>query len=89
MVKGDQRMARNCYATTAKETLQVTTLDSRGDSRKGRQEPAENLEEVMVNKDDPSRIVKIGSSLGEAIRGELIKCLQSHVDILPGRMKTC
>ena len=34
-----------------------------------------------MNKDDPSRVVKIGSSFGKAIRGELIKCLQSHADI--------
>ncbi|XP_024033596.1 uncharacterized protein LOC112095717 [Citrus clementina] len=36
VVKGDQRMARSCYATAAKETLQVTSLDNRGDSKKGR-----------------------------------------------------
>ena len=36
VVKGDQRMARSYYATTAKETLQVTVLDNRGDSKKGR-----------------------------------------------------
>ncbi|XP_052297148.1 uncharacterized protein LOC127902324 [Citrus sinensis] len=41
VVKGDQRMARSCYATAAKETLQVTSLDNRGDSKKGRQEPVE------------------------------------------------
>ena len=29
VVKGDQRMARSCYARAAKETLQVTTLDNR------------------------------------------------------------
>ena len=29
VVKGDQRMARNYYAIVAKETLQVTALDSR------------------------------------------------------------
>lgn len=36
VVKGDQRVVRSCYATTAKETLQVTALDNRGDSKKGR-----------------------------------------------------
>ena len=45
VVKGDQRMARGCYATAAKETLQITALDNRGDFKKGRQEPAEKLEE--------------------------------------------
>ncbi|XP_052297280.1 uncharacterized protein LOC127902413 [Citrus sinensis] len=81
VVKGDQKMARSCYATTAKETLQVTTLDNRGDSKKGRHEPIEKLEEVLVSKNNPSRVVKIRSGLGEAIKGELVKCLQSHADI--------
>ena len=36
VVKSDQRMARSCYATAAKEILQITTLDNRGDSKKGR-----------------------------------------------------
>ena len=39
VVKGDQRMARSCYVTVAKETLQVTALNSQGDSKKGRQQP--------------------------------------------------
>lgn len=36
VVKGGQRVARSCYATAAKETLQVTALDNQGDSKKGR-----------------------------------------------------
>ena len=81
VVKGDQRMARSYYATTAKGTLQVTALDNQGDSKSGRQEPAETLEEVLINQDDPSRTIKIGSNLGEAIRGKLVKCLHSHAYI--------
>ncbi|XP_024047956.1 uncharacterized protein LOC112101524 [Citrus clementina] len=68
MVRGDQRIARSCYATAAKETLQVTTLDNRGDSKKGRQEPAEKLEEVLMSKDNPSIVVRIKSGLGETTR---------------------
>ena len=75
-------MVRNCYATAAKETIHVTTLDNRGDSKKGRQEPVEKLQEVLVSKKDPSRVVKIGSGLDEAIKCELVKFLQSHADIL-------
>lgn len=36
VVNDDQRMIKSCYDTAAKETLLVTTLDSRRDSRKGR-----------------------------------------------------
>ena len=34
-----------------------------------------------MSKNNPSRVVKIGSRLGETIKGELVKCLQSHADI--------
>lgn len=81
VVKDDHRMARSCYATAAKETLQVTSLDNRGESKKGRQEPVEKLEEVAVSKSNPSRVVKIGSGLVGAVKGELVNCLQSHADI--------
>ena len=70
-----------CFISTHYLTLQVTTLDNRRDSKKDRQEPAEKLEEVLVSKNDPSRVVRIGSGLDEAIKGELVKCLQSHAYI--------
>ena len=34
-----------------------------------------------MSKNNPSRVVRIGSGLGEAIKGELVKCLQSHAYI--------
>ena len=34
-----------------------------------------------MSKDNPNKMVKIGSGLGEAIKGELVKCLQSYADI--------
>ena len=34
-----------------------------------------------MSKSNPSRVVRIGSGLGETIKGELVKCLQSHADI--------
>ena len=75
VVKGDQRIARSCYATAAKETLHVTSLDNRRDSKKGYQKPVEKLEEIFVSKNKPSRVIKIGSGLGEALKDELVKCL--------------
>ncbi len=42
-----------------------------------------------MNKDDPSRVVKIGSSLGKAIRGELISVYSPMQIYLPGHIKTC
>ena len=34
-----------------------------------------------MSKNNPSRVVKIGSGLGEEIKGKLVKCLQSHANI--------
>lgn len=78
VVKGDQMITRSCYATAAKETLQITSLDTRGDSVKGRREPVENLEEVVMKQDNP---VKIRSSLKQDLRIELINYLRSHADV--------
>lgn len=89
VVKGDQRMARSCYATAAKETLQVTSLDNRGESKKGRQEPVEKLEEVAVSKSNPSRVVKIGSGLVGAVKSELIITYSLMQIYSPGLMKIC
>lgn len=81
VVKGDQMITRSCYATAAKETLQITSLDTRGDSVKGRQEPVENLEEVVMKQDNPDKVVKIRSSLKQDLRIELINSLRSHADV--------
>ena len=48
---------------------------------KGRHEPVETLEEVIKEKDDLDKVVKIGSSLSQNLKNELIKCLRSHASI--------
>lgn len=35
VVNGDQRIVWSCYATIAKETIQITSLDTWGDAKKG------------------------------------------------------
>lgn len=34
VLKGDQRITRGCYATITKETMQITSFDSRAKSKK-------------------------------------------------------
>lgn len=63
--KGDQRIIRSCYATTAKETIQMTLLDAREEFKRGSQEPGEDTIEVMIGRDDLCKIVKIGLNLNE------------------------
>ena len=39
------------------------------------------MEGIVVSTSDPSRVVKVGLELSEAIKDELVKYLQSHADI--------
>ena len=48
VVREDQRIAQNCYSTTAKEAMQITSLDTRVGAKNGRQEPVEELETVSL-----------------------------------------
>lgn len=65
ILKGDQRIVRSCYATTAKETIQITLLDAQGEFKRGSQEPGEDTIEVMIGCDDLCKIMKIGLNLNE------------------------
>lgn len=65
VLKGDQRIVRSCYATTAKETIQITLLDAQGEFKRGSQEPGEDTIEVMIGCDDLCKIMKIGLNLNE------------------------
>ncbi|XP_024043039.1 uncharacterized protein LOC112099801 [Citrus clementina] len=65
VVRGDQRIARSCYSTAAKEAMQITSLDTRVRAKNGRQEPVEELETVSLEQDDPGKTIRIGSRFKE------------------------
>ena len=82
VVRGDQRIARSCYSSAAKEAMQITSLNTRVESKKGRQEPVEELETVSVGPENPGTTIRIGSKHKEEQKQELVKCLQAHADVL-------
>ncbi|XP_052291712.1 uncharacterized protein LOC127900595 [Citrus sinensis] len=65
VVRGDQRIARSCYSTAAREVMQITSLDTRVGVKNGRQEPVEELETVSLGQDDLEKTIRIGSRLKE------------------------
>ncbi|XP_052291856.1 uncharacterized protein LOC127900699 [Citrus sinensis] len=60
VARGDQRIARSCYSTAAREAMQITSLNTRVGAKNGRHEPVEELETERY----------------EAINGEVEKLLK-------------
>ncbi|XP_024042632.1 uncharacterized protein LOC112099511 [Citrus clementina] len=61
--------------------MQITSLDSRVENNKGRQEPVEDLEAVSLGPENPGKTIRIGSRLKGEQKQELVKCLQAHADV--------
>ena len=55
VVRGDQRIARSYYSTAARETMHITSFDTRGEVNDGRQEPVEELEAIKLEEGDSGR----------------------------------
>ena len=73
MVRGDQRVARECYSASMKQkaidNVYMDNLDMR-DEVLTRPEPSEELEPVSLD-DDPEHLAYIGSKLAEDLKGLL------------------
>ena len=73
MVRGDQRVARECYSASVKQkavyNVYMEELDMR-DEVLTRPEPSEELEPVSLD-DDPEHLAYIGSKLAEDLKGLL------------------
>ena len=50
-------------------------------AKNGRHEPVEELETVSLQRDDPGKIIQIGSRLKDEQKQELVHCLQAHADV--------
>ena len=83
MVRGDQRMARECYSESMKQkavnNVYMDELDMR-DEVNTRPEPSEELEPVQLD-DNPEHLVYIGSRLEEDLRHLLIHFLKQNKDV--------
>ena len=83
MVRGDQRVARECYSTSVKQkavdNVYMDELDMH-DEVLTRPEPLEELEPVSLD-DDPEHLAYIGSKLAEDLKGLLTQFLKHNKDV--------
>ena len=83
MVRGDQRVARECYSASMKQktvdNIYLDELDMR-DEVLTRPEPSEELEPVLLD-DDPEHLAYIGSKLAENLKNLLIHFLRQNKDV--------
>ena len=83
MVRGDQRVARECYSTSMKQkavdNVYMDELDMR-DEVLTRPEPSEELEPVLLD-DDTEHLAYIGSKLAEDLKGLLTQFLRHNKDV--------
>ena len=83
MVRGDQRVARECYSASVKQKLvdnvNVDELDMR-DEVLTRPKPSEELEPVSLD-DDLEHLAYIGSKLTEDLKSLLTQFLRQNRDV--------
>ena len=89
MVRGDQRVARECYSASMKQkavdNIYLDELEIR-DEVLTRPEPSEELEPVQLD-DDPEHLAYIGSQLMEDLKGPLTQFLRQNKDVLAWKQK--
>ena len=83
MVRGDQRVSRECYLASMKQktvdNIYLDELDMR-DEVLPRPEPSEELELVPLD-DDPEHLAYIGSKLAEDLKSHLTHFLRQNKDV--------
>ena len=82
-VRGDQRVARECYTASMKQktvdNVSIGELDMR-DEVPTRPEPSEELEPVTLD-DNPEHLAYVGSKLAKGLKGLLTQFLRQNRDI--------
>ena len=83
MVRGNQRIARECYSASMKQNtvdnIYMDELDMR-DEVTTRPVPSEELEPVQLG-DQPEHLVYIGSKLAEDMRSPLIRFVERNMEV--------
>ena len=83
MVRGDQRIARECYSASVKQkavdNIYLDELDMR-DEVNTRPEPSEELDPVLLD-DNPEHLAYIGSKLADDLRSLLTQFLRQNKDV--------
>ena len=71
--------ARECYLAMMALDEQVQTMSI--EERRVVAEPTEVLENVLLQEDDPKKITRIGTSMKEKARKDLIQFLRKSIDV--------
>ena len=83
MVRGDQRVARECYSASMKQktvdNIYLDELDMR-DEVHTRPEPSEEMESISLD-DDPEHLAYISSKLMKDLRNSLTNFLRQNKDV--------
>ena len=83
MVRGDQRVARECYSASMKQktidNIYLDELDMR-DEVLTQPEPLEELEPIPLD-DDPEHLAYIGSKLAEDLKSPFTHFLKQNKDV--------
>ena len=83
MVRGDQRVARECYSASMNQNMidniYVDELNMR-EKVNTRPEPSKDLEPIQVD-DHPEHLAYVGSKLAEYLRSLLIHFLKQNKDV--------
>ena len=83
MVRGDQRVARECYVASMKQkvvdSIHMDELDMR-DELNTRPMSSEELESVQLD-NQPEHLAYIGSKLAEDVKDFLISFLKKNVEV--------
>ncbi|XP_030963816.1 uncharacterized protein LOC115984981 [Quercus lobata] len=77
--QGDQLAARECYLAMMALDEQVQTMSI--EERRVIAEPTEELEDVLLQEDDPEKFTRIGTGMKEKAREDLIQFLRNSIDV--------
>ena len=78
-MQGDQLAARECYLVmlAMDEHVQMMNIEE----RRVVVEPIEVLEDVPLDKGNPERFTRIGTSMEEKTKQDLIQFLRKNIDV--------
>ena len=78
-VQWDQLAARECYLAMSAMDEQMQTMNI--EERRILAEPIEVLEDVLLDESNPEKFTKIGTSMGEKTKQDLIGFLKKSTDV--------
>ena len=78
-VQWDQLATRECYLAMSAMDEQMQTMNI--EERRILAEPIEVLEDVLLDESNPEKFTKIGTSMGEKTKQDLIGFLKKNTDV--------